>query len=456
MARVGNKAGEYMSDNGGKPIRKGSLPELGLAGVWSIWQRLKLGGDFLLLILVEPILGFVKDDGFQKSGMLAYYTFMSFIPLFLALVLLGSRLISGETAIAIVENMIGQIMPQSKELVLREVMGLAEQKAWSLVSIVVLFWWMAPVASVLRVTFATIFKTSASVFRSRGSRPVSFVLGKLYDMASLLLIVSLMAVLTGTGWVYEMADRLLGDHVPVLRTLMNYGIPNLAAFLCLFIFFYLFVPDRRRPLAIVVGAAVTAVFLKLMNPIFSLMLQFNPDYGYMFGSLKAIFLFFIWIYSASLAILYGAEVMSCLMRRKDLVLGDQVRRLLDGDDTNPRYRFLARSYMRPMRRGDILFTQGEAGDDMFVVARGQLAMVRDGETVAVMEKGRCFGEVGALLGLPRLATARVESEEAEVVAVSPAHLSNPDLLIKLLQDMATRLVRSEAGGAKPNPPNDLS
>jgi membrane protein len=388
--------------------------------------------------------------------MLAYYTFMSFIPLLLALVLLGSRVISTDTAIMMLENLIGQILPQSKELVLREVTGLAEQKAWSMVSIVVLFWWMVPVASVLRETCASIFKTSVSVFRSWGPRPVSFVLGKLYDMGSLLLIVTLMAVLTGTGWVYNLADRLLGVHVPMLRTLMDYGVPNLAAFLCLFIFYMLFVPDRRHPLAIVVGTIVTAVLLKLMNPIFTLMLQFNPDYGYMFGSLKAIFLFFVWIYYASFSILVGAEVMSCLIRRRELVLGDQVKRLLSGDDTKPRYRFLVRSYTRPMRRGDILFTQGEAGEDMFVVARGRMAMVRNGETVALMEKGRCFGEVGALLGIPRTATARVESEEAEVVALSPAHLSNPDLLIKLLQDMASRLVRNETGGLKSKLPVDLS
>lgn len=446
-----------MSGEGWKAIKIGRLPEQGRAFVWTLWQRVKLVGDFLLLITVEPILGFVRDDGFQKSGMLAYYTFMSFIPLFLALVLLGSRLISADTAIAMLEKLIGQILPQSKELVLREVTGLAEQKAWSLVSIVVLFWWMVPVASVLRVTFASIFKMSVSVTRVRGPAAVSFVLGKLYDMASLLLIIGLMAVLTGTGWVCALADRLLGGHVPMLRTLMDYGIPNLAAFLCLFIFYCLFVPDRRHPLAIVVGTAVAAVLLKLMNPVFSLMLQFNPDYGYMFGSLKAIFLFFVWIYSSSLLILFGAEVMSCFIRRKDLVLGDQVKRLLSGDDSNPRYRFLVRSYTRPMRRGDILFAQGEEGEEMFVVARGSLAMVRDGETVVVMGKGRCFGEVGALLGIPRTATARVESEEAEVVALSPAHLSDPDLLYKLLRDMASRLVRHEAGGVKPSPPPiDLS
>ncbi len=435
--------------------RLGRLSGQGRAFIGKARQRIKWLGDFILLVTVEPVLGFVRDDGLQKSGMLAYYTFMSFIPLFLALVLVGSRLISPDTAIAMLEKLIGQILPQSKELVLREVTGLAEQKAWSLVSIVVLFWWMVPVASVLRVTFASIFKMSVGAFRLGGRGPVGFVLRKLYDMASLLLIVALMAVLTGTGWVYGVADRLFGAHVPMLRTLMDYGVPNLAAFLCLFIFFFLFVPDRRHPGALVAGAVVTALFLKLMNPLFSLMLQFDPDYGYMFGSLKAIFLFFVWIYSASVSILFGAEVMSCLIRRKELVLGDQVKRLLSGDETNPRYRFLARSYTRPMRHGEILFAQGDAGEEMFVVARGSLAMVRDGATVAVMGKGRCFGEVGALLGLPRMATARVDSEEAEVVALSPAHLSNPELLIKLLQDMAGRLVRDEAGGLKSNPPADL-
>ncbi len=411
--------------------------------------RGKLFLEFLLLIVVEPILGFVRDDGFQKAGMLAYYTFMSFIPLFLALVLVGSRLVEPQEALAILQNVVGQILPQSQDLVLREVEGLATQKAWSLVSVVVLFWLMMPVASVLRITFASIFKAPMRTFRHRGSGLVSFILGKLYDMGSLLLIVTLMAVLTGTGWLNNMAQMLVGSHGPFLKTLVDYGIPTLTSFICLFIFFYLFVPDRRKPVAILSGAAVTAVLLKLMNPVFSLMLQFNPDYGYMFGSLKAIFLFFIWIYYSSISILFGAEVMSCLVRRRELVLRDQVKRLLSGDATNPRYRYLAQSYTRPMRRGDEVFKQGDRADEMYVIVRGRLAMVRDGEVVAVMEKGRCFGEVGALLGLPRLATARVDSEEAEVVALSPAHLSDPELLVKLLQDMAGRLVKSESSSTRP-------
>jgi membrane protein len=347
-------------------------------------------------------------------------------------------------AVAILQNLVGQILPQSQDLVLREVEGLATQKPWSMVSIVVLFWLMMPVASVLRATFAGIFKNSVRTFRVRGVGWVSFIFGKLYDMGSLLLIVALMAVLTGTGWLNNAAGWLVGSRLPLLRTLVDYGIPTLTSFICLFIFYFLFVPDPRKPLAIVIGTAVTTVLLKLMNPVFTLMLHFNPDYGYMFGSLKAIFLFFIWIYYSSMTILFGAEVMSCLIRRRELVLRDQVKRLLSGDATNPRYRHLAQNYTRTLSRGDVVFLQGDQAEEMYVIVRGTLAMVRDGLVVSVMEKGRCFGEVGALLRLPRLATARVESEEAEVVALSPAHLSDPELLVKLLQDMAGRLVRSES------------
>jgi membrane protein len=415
-------------------------------------KRVQVARDTLLLVTVEPLLGFMKDDGFQKSGMLAYYTFMSFIPLFLALILVGSRLISSEEAIRMVENLVGQLLPQSKELVLREVTGLAEQKAWSLVSIVVLFWLMMPVASILRVTFASIFKTSVRVFNVKGGGLLTFVLGKLYDMGSLLLIVTMMGLLTGTGWLENFIDRLPGLRLTMVRTLIDFGITNLATFLCLYVFFFLFVPDRRKPLALLTGTIVTAILLKLMNPVFTLMLSFNPDYGYMFGSLKAIFLFFIWIYYASMSILFGAEVMSCLYRRRELVLREQVKRLLSGDDIgNARYRYLAQNYTRPLRKGQVVFRQGDLANEMYVIVRGRLAMVKDGEVVAVMEKGQAFGEVGSLLGLPRTATARVESDEAEVVALDPGHLSDPELLIKLLRDMAGRLVH-RGSSEFPKPP----
>ncbi len=61
--------------------------------------------------------------------------------------------------------------------------------------------------------------------------------------------------------------------------------------------------------------------------------------------------------------------------------------------------------------GQVLFAQGSRGDRVYVVERGEIALVRacaDGseEALDIVGPGGYFGELGPLLGYPRAATAR--------------------------------------------------
>ena len=65
--------------------------------------------------------------------------------------------------------------------------------------------------------------------------------------------------------------------------------------------------------------------------------------------------------------------------------------------------------------GEVLFAQGTMGDLIYVVADGELEIVRelvDGsdEPLAVATAGDYFGEIGPLFGMPRSATVRARSE----------------------------------------------
>ena len=52
----------------------------------------------------------------------------------------------------------------------------------------------------------------------------------------------------------------------------------------------------------------------MVRPLFGLFLQYNPGYGYAFGSLKTIFLLLVWIYYAFVIILFGAVVIAVIRR----------------------------------------------------------------------------------------------------------------------------------------------
>jgi voltage-gated potassium channel len=57
--------------------------------------------------------------------------------------------------------------------------------------------------------------------------------------------------------------------------------------------------------------------------------------------------------------------------------------------------------------GDVVFSQGEEGDNMYFVSHGRLEVLRDsGESIAILEEGDIFGESALLLQQPRLATVR--------------------------------------------------
>ncbi len=77
--------------------------------------------------------------------------------------------------------------------------------------------------------------------------------------------------------------------------------------------------------------------------------------------------------------------------------------------------------VRELRRGDLLFAEGDEPDQLFVVISGRIAIANrsfDGResVLALMERGDLFGEMGLFDGLGRSAEARA-LEPSEVVAI---------------------------------------
>jgi len=81
----------------------------------------------------------------------------------------------------------------------------------------------------------------------------------------------------------------------------------------------------------------------------------------------------------------------------------------------------ASAQRRELRRGDVLFEEGDEPDELFVVLSGRIALANrsnDGResVVALMESGDLFGEMPLFDGLGRSTAARA-LEPSEVVAI---------------------------------------
>jgi CRP/FNR family transcriptional regulator, cyclic AMP receptor protein len=104
--------------------------------------------------------------------------------------------------------------------------------------------------------------------------------------------------------------------------------------------------------------------------------------------------------------------------------------------------------IRVLRRGDVLFTEGSAPTELFVVRRGRVAIANrsiDGResVVALMEPGSAFGEMGLFLDEGRTAEARA-LEASEVVAVPylavrRVYESRPELLWTVVALLSGRI-----------------
>lgn len=103
---------------------------------------------------------------------------------------------------------------------------------------------------------------------------------------------------------------------------------------------------------------------------------------------------------------------------------------------------------RTLRRNDVLFEEGEAPDNLYVVLDGRIAISNksiDGResVVALMEEGDLFGEMGLFGGHGRSAEARaLEPSDVAVVPYAPVrqlYETHPEQLWNVVELLARRL-----------------
>lgn len=105
-------------------------------------------------------------------------------------------------------------------------------------------------------------------------------------------------------------------------------------------------------------------------------------------------------------------------------------------------------FTRRFQKGDIVFPEGDPGDEMFVVADGQVEIVKisgDSERiVAILGKGEIFGEMSMLESTPRMATARAASDGTKLIAIDQSKFiylvsQQPVFALTVMQALCQRL-----------------
>ena len=121
-------------------------------------------------------------------------------------------------------------------------------------------------------------------------------------------------------------------------------------------------------------------------------------------------------------------------------------------------------FIKHYAAGTVLFHEGDAGEDMFIIQGGKVAIkkrVPHGEVVlAVLEKGDFFGEMAVLERIPRSASAEMVEEGDLIVIGSDVFgdmiKANPEIAVRMMRKYSIRLrdtkqIEQLAGGPLPEP-----
>lgn len=383
-----------------------------------------------ILIARESARSFSRNRNLEAAATLAYYGFLSLMPLLLLLIfLLGWLAESSDAVLRALSGLLADLFPAFDDKILGELAVLAEQRVWGAISFFFVLWSMTPFAGAARHAIVAIFK---------GEHRPAFFREKPVDLAVVLALMLLFIALTVGRLFLVSHDGSAAPWLAATRMLLAGAL----AVAVVVVFYKAFAPVRLRWREAAAGAVVALALLAVIRPLFALLLQYNPNYGYAFGSLKAIFLLIVWVYYTFAVLLFGAEIAANTRRREALLL----RGFLAGERHAPpkmTSKLLERFVRRP-ENGAILFREGEAGNEMYFIRSGAVRLTRGDVELRVMREGDYFGEMSMLLGAPRTATAQIVAPDTELVAIAERNLEtilqeNPAVVRRLLTDMAARV-----------------
>lgn len=382
-------------------------------------------GDFLrsiLLVLKASIKSFGANRNLESAATLGFYGFLSLMPmLLLSIIILRNVLESSEQAAAGLARVLEDIFPAFNLNILDDLAAMSGGGALSLIGMILLAWSMTPLSGALRTALARMFVMPIQ-------RPL--IISTLLDIAAVLGFLVLFFALVFIKLFTGILPFALHAALPFVLTVMFIGL-----------FFRVFSPVRLSWRQWLLGAVCVTLLWAIMRNVFVIFLQYNPDYGYAFGSLKAIFLLIVWVYYSFAALLFGAEIMANTYRRDALLLKGLLQPAERGGESG-----LLKKFERMLEDGAVLFREGDAGREMFVILDGKVRITRGGRDLITLGPGQYFGEMSLLNGAPRSATA---------TAAGPARLAeitqnNFDLLVRenpvlvrgLLEELARRLAET--------------
>ena len=270
-------------------------------------------------VFVEACQAFHKNGDLNLSASIAFYALLSIIPfLFLTVFLIGHIIATSGVAQANLTLFIENTLPHYSGVILSEVGSIALSRGfYGWFGLLFMIWTASSMFGSLEATFGIIF----NVQKHR-----SFLHSKLLAMAMIPLGGAFLTLSFLGNMVIKGISRLQSEWVGstwLAFLLDSIGIRYVLPFTITVLFLaciYWVIPYKRVFFrSAFLGGLLCALMWEGAKHIFATFVLPNPNYGLVYGSLKAVILFMIWALLASSILLFCAEIVSAhqrLMKRR--------------------------------------------------------------------------------------------------------------------------------------------
>lgn len=113
---------------------------------------------------------------------------------------------------------------------------------------------------------------------------------------------------------------------------------------------------------------------------------------------------------------------------------------------------LFQRFLRPYRKGEVVFDEGTQGTEMFIIHKGKVRVLKKSEegveqTLAVLGPGDFFGEMALIDNAPRSASTSADEEGTELIVLDKSKFTYmvqqiPAFSLTIMQRLAQRLRES--------------
>ena len=261
-------------------------------------------------IFAEALRSFFDDNCLNLSAAVSFYSIISVIPiLYLIFYISGFVLGSSENAYIAVVDFIKDLHPYVEEKLLFEIKQLSDVSGFTgWLAFTFLLWVSTMFVTSLETAFTTIFRVEdkRNSFRSlfMGVAVIPVGVGAI-----------LFSIVVNAG--AQFLGKLTIWQFLLCSTYIRYIIP-LSVIIVFFTLIYKIIPNKKISFVhALTGGIICTVSLEIAKLLFNLYLSSggNPA-SFVYGSLKALIYVVIWVFYLACIILFTAEIVSVLDRRR--------------------------------------------------------------------------------------------------------------------------------------------